>query len=159
MAPLKSLTEDFKKLYDKEPTIAPDQVKSIEKKMAKLMEDAWNSKLAATESMVSAVDAKVKRALEKFAVDHQAMADQLQAQIKEMESKCGPRRYTVNRDTGLCHRVLSGFEDVGREAKACCGWRYTRAKVKMIKSYVGDGKDTCDTCFPEYRAMKADLRQ
>ena len=35
VAPLKSLTEDFKKNYDKEPTIAPDQVKTIEKKMAK----------------------------------------------------------------------------------------------------------------------------
>ena len=38
VAPLKSLTEDFKQLYDKEPPITPDQVKNIGKKLAKLMD-------------------------------------------------------------------------------------------------------------------------
>ena len=73
--------------------------------------------------------------------------------IRQVETRCAPRTYIVNRKTNKVHKVLTHLSDVGDEAIAYCGFKYAKASVLMKAQLPAAKRDHyCSTCLAEVRA-------
>ena len=150
VAPLKTLTDDFKKLYADKPMITRTQARSIEDKLKVLMDKPPTNKANTKDE--SKYDKKLNDLANKFGAIHDELQAKLDAEIKNVLAICGPRKYVKNKDTKVMHKVLSTIEESGRDARAFCSFKYARAKTSMHADCdiaALPKSEMCGTCCPE----------
>ena len=130
LAPLRAITSDFRK------------------NLIKRQGDAKNKKekLAMTRSI-----SKLTLQL----TSYQAELDELKVLIKNLESRDPVKKYVVNTDSNIWHRVLTYREDAGLDAKTVCTWKYLRGACRLSAEAPTVYKPTCERCLP---ALKASLK-
>ena len=146
MAPLRSLTDDFKRKHQDSKNLNAKKVAEIEKKLDKVITEALNDKHTINQS---AHDLKIKSVLDRFHQEHNDLRNELASMVELVEMKCAPKRYAVNTDTNKLHIVLNTFEEVGIQVRAYCGWRFAlpRARCRMVGPLEIDGIKRCGTCY------------
>ena len=72
--------------------------------------------------------------------------------VAKLDRMAQPKKYVRNRKTGIVHRILCSYEDVGLDALTCCGWGYGRCKVSLEAEAPTVRKQTCKSCLPALRA-------
>ena len=75
--------------------------------------------------------------MEKTVAKMTAEFRRLEDMVAKMERMARPKSYARNRNTGIVHRVLCGFDELGTGALTCCGrgtaiaksvWKLTRPR-------------------------------
>ena len=89
----------------------------------------------------------MEKAVTKMAADFRRLEDM----VSKMEKLARPRSYVRNRKTGIVHRVLCGFDEVGADALTYCGWGYGHCKVSLEADAPTLRKHTCKSCLPALR--------
>ena len=79
--------------------------------------------------------------------------EDLRKQIKLLDRRPLDKSYTVNRRTGVTHRILTAYEDMGMEARTICTWPYLHAGGLLTADPPSTRRATCDTCLPALKAL------
>ena len=131
LAPLKTITQDFKKATLKHSHIRtgvePNELEALLRKST----------------------LKVKRQMHEFAKHYEVTRQGLLEAMTTLEKKVGPKEFLDNRKNRMGHRVLASVLDAGNAAITVCGCKYAKAIIKTTRNACQDLKLRCDTCFPE----------
>ena len=153
VAPLRSITEDYKKLINPDSLPSPDQVRQIELRARKATLAAVEERLKIHATGSDATLAEFKAKFHAIVDQHHESSLRLKAEMQDMvdraSNKGRARRFVMNRDTGCVHTVLSTFEEAGPRALTHCGWKFTSGNISMLASWGTVVDDTCSTCLPE----------
>ena len=134
LAPLKALTEEFKRAASERTssTVSPSSRsdKLIDKRMA----------------------TKVLKTIECQLQEYEQRFTDLQDMITKVKNEAS-KKYVINRKTRLTHKILAGYEQVGPKAITFCGWPYAQSKVTITHQEPTKASETCDTCMPALRSL------
>ena len=86
--------------------------------------------------------------------EYTAELEDLKKQIKILDRRPLGKSFTVNRRTGVTHRILTTYDDMGMDARTICKWPYLQAGGLLTADPPSTRQATCDTCLP---ALKASL--
>ena len=78
--------------------------------------------------------------------------DELKKQIKLLDKRPPAICYAVNPRSGVAHRVLTTYEDMGIHARSICKWPYIQAGGSLTADAPTTRNTTCDTCLPTLKA-------
>ena len=131
LAPLRAITSDFRRAL----------VEQQGDKKAK------KDKLVMTRS--------IKKLTTQLA-SYQTELDDLKVLIKSLEKRDPVKKYVINMDSKICHRVLTYHEDAGIESRTVCTWKYLRGAGRLTAEPPADHKLICERCLP---ALKASLKR
>ena len=131
LAPLRAITSDFRRA---------------------LLEQRGDKK-AKKDKLVMA--RSVKKLTTQLA-SYQTELDELKGLIKSLEKKDPVKKYVINTDSDICHRVLTYHEDAGLDAKTVCTWKYLRGAGRLTAEPPTAYKRVCERCLP---ALKASLKR
>ena len=75
--------------------------------------------------------------------------------IKLLQIRDPVKKYVVNTESNVWHRILTYHEDAGLDAKTVCTWKYLRGGCRLSAEAPIMYKATCERCLP---ALKASLK-
>ena len=137
MAPLKSLTNEFKRWHHDDQTCTMEQINALEANMKQAFPDAQTPRHP---NELKAIERQILSLATKFNEQHMALKNELRDQMKALEIKARPREFVVNRKTPVTHQALSRFDDAGPQAMADCGFKYVFADINMLKGHDDEGE-------------------
>ena len=120
VAPLKSITDDFKRLYENQPQETL-QIDILETKLKKVISKAVKDRADKVRPDLKEHERKLKQFMDNVAVEYATLQTELRGKIKAIEDTCAPRRFWVNRKTKLNHNILIFFDEAGAECMTDCG--------------------------------------
>lgn len=142
MAPLLTITDDYKKLGSKEQITTTD-VKTLELKLKSMIKAALKPEVR--EGKSDPIAAKIKAIADEHHKNHLALKQELQDSLEAMKTT-QPMR-VLNQDNGVTHKCLTTFSQVGHLARAQCGWKYAFSRFLVCADDGSTPQLPCKTCY------------
>ena len=73
-------------------------------------------------------------------------------QIKLLDKRPLEKSYTRNPRSGVVHRILTTYDEMGMDAKTICKWPYLKAGGLLTADPPTTRQATCDTCLSASKA-------
>ena len=146
MAPLVSLTDDFKRKHgDKEQLLNMTQIQNLEKKIKDVLS---TTKEPRKPKELKALESRIVDLANRFDHQHAALKSELEASIAAADAN--KKRFVFNTVTKVTHRMLNSVDEAGINARAHCSFRYAMASFRLLRTHDEAG-EPCHTCFPELK--------
>ena len=130
LAPLKAITDDFRRALTRGRDEEPLQTYDIIKKLGQ----AFDKNIG-----------KVQKGVQQF-----------EDALRALELRMEPNKYVIHIETSRTHRVLTTVDEAGLYANTVCGYKYATRRAKLTNEPPTKKKETCGTCFNELRAVLLD---
>ena len=155
IAPLKSLTEDFKRRQMKstpnDDDISPSKLLDIGDELKSTMTAALETRVKDIVKDAKENDTRIRNIMDKCFAAHETLQNKIDNFIKENSKRTLDKPLCINTRTKVTHKVLTSIQTAGNEARTWCMWKYAKGYVRLIDELGVSGDHPCKECYPEYR--------
>ena len=155
IAPLRSLTEDFKRRQErhtpKAEDISPARLIAIEDELKVAMNTELENRMNTILNETKSNEIKVRKIMDKCFEAHVELQNKINKFIEKNSHQNFDKPLCTNTRTKVTHKILTTIQSAGNEARTWCMWKYAKGFARLAEELGTTGDTPCKECFPEFR--------